>query len=176
MRRAIIAGSIPGLLLLLAAASSLPLRGAGTDDTASSAPGTPAGRVEELRAQLSTLREQEADLVKQLQRASDELPMVWEADGRKLEKVVHAIVLKPDLTEEAPAEWREALAATSKPVLVWKLQWVKGELVWTLERAKDAAVQVTEVAQDAPPEWKEAWRREPRQTFVWTLEAEAVKE
>jgi hypothetical protein len=89
---------------------------------------------------------------------------------------VHAIVLKPDLTEEAPAEWREALEATSKPVLVWKLQWVKGELVWKLERAKDAAVQVTELEKDAPPEWREAWRGEPRQTYVWTLDAEAVKE
>ncbi len=132
--------------------------------------------VPELRKQLAALRKQEADLVKQLQQASDELPMVWETDGRRLEKVVHAIVLKPELPKDAPPEWGKALGVASKPVLVWKLQWVKGELVWKLERAKDAAIQVTDLAKDLPPEWREAWRGDPRQVFIWTLDAEAVKE
>lgn len=66
--------------------------------------------------------------------------MAWEADGRKLEKVVHAMLLKPELPADAPPE-RQALQAMSKPLLICKLQRVSGKLVWKLERASDAAVQ-----------------------------------
>jgi len=175
MRSALVGRSIPVLVLVLAAGLSPSARGAEKDDPAKPDSQAAEKRIKELEKQLAAVREREAALVKQLQRADEDLPMAWEADGRRLEKVIHAIVLNPELPKDAPPEWGNALRGVSRPVVVWKLQRVKGDLVWTVERAKDAAIMEAGSAKDAPPEWREALKDLPRQVIVWTLDAEEVK-